>query len=62
MLKSLGNAESPLRRQITIVFTSFYNKLNDEGKEAVNNNWVMELEVLVGEPVDKSYWHRQPLV
>jgi len=37
MLKSLGNAESPLRRLITIVFTSFYQKLNDEGKEAVNN-------------------------
>ncbi|HCA3846656.1 TPA: hypothetical protein MPJ73_003512 [Enterobacter hormaechei] len=37
MLKSLGNAESPLRRLITIVFTSFYQKLNDDGKEAVNN-------------------------
>lgn len=37
MLKSLGNAESPLRRLITIVFTLFYQKLNDEGKEAVNN-------------------------
>lgn len=37
MLKSLGNAEAPLRRLITIVFTSFYQKLNDEGKEAVNN-------------------------
>ena len=37
MLKSLGNAESPLRRLINIVFTSFYQKLNDEGKEAVNN-------------------------
>lgn len=37
MLKSLGNAESPLRRLITIIFTSFYQKLNDEGKEAVNN-------------------------
>jgi len=37
MLKSLGNAESPLRRLITLVFTAFYQKLNDEGKEAVNN-------------------------
>lgn len=37
MLKSLGNAESPLRRLVTLVFTSFYQKLNDEGKEAVNN-------------------------
>jgi hypothetical protein len=37
MLKSLGNAESPLRRLITLVFTWFYQKLDDEGKEAVNN-------------------------
>ena len=37
MLKSLGNAESPSRRLITIILLLFYQKLNDEGKEAVNN-------------------------
>jgi hypothetical protein len=58
----LGNAESPLRRLITIVFTSFYQKLNDEGKEAVNNKLVTEPEALVGEQVGKLYWLRQPQV
>ncbi|QCT22507.1 hypothetical protein FEM41_24140 [Jejubacter calystegiae] len=37
MIKSLGNPESPLRRLITIVITEFYQKLDERGKAAVDN-------------------------
>lgn len=37
VVKSLVKNEEPLRRLVTTVITEFYNKLDDQGKEAVHN-------------------------
>lgn len=37
VVKSLASNEEPLRRLVTIVITEFYDKLDEQGKEAVHN-------------------------
>ncbi|WP_205956327.1 hypothetical protein [Pantoea stewartii] len=37
VVKSLANNEGPLRRLVTTVITEFYNKLDEQGKEKVQN-------------------------
>lgn len=37
MIRAIGNNEGPLRRLITIVITDFYNKLDANTKESINN-------------------------
>lgn len=37
LIRAAGSKEQPIRRLITLVMTDFYQKLNDAGKEAINN-------------------------
>lgn len=37
VLKSLATNEGPVRQLVTIVITDFYNKLDEKGKNAINN-------------------------
>ncbi len=37
LIRAVGSKEEPIRRLITLVMTDFYKKLNDAGKEAINN-------------------------
>lgn len=37
MLKSMATSESPLRQLVSTVITDFYNKLDEQGKQAIND-------------------------